>query len=67
MKAPYPDWKEHTEAYRKVIAYPWHVSGTLGNKIDAFNKRDSKSATFCGGLGIDDDAGDEPPDDLCIA
>ena len=63
-KALYPEWKEHIEAYRTIIAYPWHVSGTLGNKIDAFNRKDSLPAIFGSGPGIDDEAGDEPPDAL---
>ena len=55
------------EVYRAIIAYPWHDSGTLGDRIDAFNKRDSKTAIIGGGPGIDDGAGDEPPDDVPCA
>ena len=64
VKALYPEWKEHIETYRTIIAYPWHVSGTLGNRIDAFSRKDSKTAIFGSGPGIDDEAGEEPPDDL---
>ena len=64
VKALYPDWKEQIQVYRTIVAYPWHVSGTLGNKIDAFSKRESRFAITGMGPGIDDSPGDDPPDEV---
>ena len=63
VKALFHDWKEQIQVYRPMVAYPWHVSGTLGNRIEAFSNRESRFAISGIGPGIDDSPGDDPPDE----
>ena len=64
VKALFQDWKEQIQVYRPMVAYPWHVSGTLGNKIEAFSNRESRFAISGAGPGTDDSPGDDPPDEV---
>ena len=42
--------------YRTIVVQPWHIEGTIGNRIDPVGGRSTGEA-----LPLDDEPGDEPP------
>ena len=56
VKAIYQDWSEHMGLYRTIVVQPWHIEGTIGNRIDPVGSRNTGEA-----LPLDDEAGEDPP------
>ena len=56
VKAIYKDWREHMGLYRTIVVQPWHIEGTIGNRIDPVGSRSTGEA-----LPLDDEAGEDPP------
>ena len=58
VKSIYKDWSEHMELYRTIMVQPWHIEGTIGNRIDPAGSQYVGEA-----LPLDDEAGDDPPEE----
>ena len=58
VKAIYKDWSEHMGLYRTIVVQPWHIEGTIGNRIDPVGSRNTGEA-----LPLDDEAGEDPPEE----
>ena len=56
VKAIYKDWSEHMGLYRTIVVQPWHIEGTIGNRIDPVGSRSTGEA-----LPLDDEPGDDSP------
>ena len=61
VKATYKDWSDHMGLYRTLVVQPWHIEGTIGNRMDP-----AGSQSFAEALPLDDEAGDDPPEDLTV-
>ena len=62
VKAIYKDWSEHMGLYRTLVVQPWHIEGTIGNRIDPAGSQSVAEA-----LPLDDEAGEDPPEDLAVS
>ena len=58
VKAIYKDWSEHMGLYRTLVVQPWHIDGTIGNRIDPAGVQGSME----GAPALDDEPGEDPPD-----
>ena len=61
VKAIYQDWSEHMGLYGTLVVQPWHIEGTIGNRIDPAGNQSVAEA-----LHLDDEAGEAPPEDTTV-
>ena len=58
VKAIYKEWSEHMGLYRTLVVQPWHIDGTIGNRLDPAGVQGSME----GAPALHDEPGEDPPD-----